>query len=352
MNPLSIGALGTASASADKASAKSGDRSDSNSASRFDALLNASPAAAPAKNTASSSATPAERQDSDASEDPALLLPPGGELLDSTAGKPADETLDDAQWPPLGLSGLIPVPLEPAPAAAAPLPTAAAASGNPVAAPLAGAIVPPGQTPPAPAAEAAVEVTQEQIALPVVAATAKREDSVDTPEPLAFQQLLQGMATTEARASAATPATPATVPGATPDLDSPDFDEAIGTRIGWMADQKISHAHIRITPHDMGQIDVKLQLEGDRLHATFTSAHAEVRSALENSLPRLREMLGEQGLELAQADVGQQQSRSERGEADSGNGSAGNAPGDAHDGLAPAMGTHTLRLRGLLDAYA
>ncbi|WP_202626550.1 flagellar hook-length control protein FliK, partial [Stenotrophomonas acidaminiphila] len=136
------------------------------------------------------------------------------------------------------------------------------------------------------------------------------------------------------------------------DMQAADFDDAIGARVGWLADQKIGHAHIRVTPNDLGPVEVKLQLDGDRVHATFSSAHAEVRQALESGLPRLREMLGEQGLQLAQADVGHRQS--EPGSSNTG----GSGTGTGHDGEPGEAGALTgrdvrpLRLRGLLDAYA
>ncbi|PTT60307.1 flagellar hook-length control protein FliK, partial [Stenotrophomonas sp. HMWF003] len=95
-------------------------------------------------------------------------------------------------------------------------------------------------------------------------------------------------------------------PTATPDVGADDFGDAMSARIGWLADQKIGHAVIRVTPHDLGQIEVRLQIDGDKVHASFSSAHAEVRHALEASLPRLRDMLGEQGFQLGNADVGQQ----------------------------------------------
>jgi len=40
-------------------------------------------------------------------------------------------------------------------------------------------------------------------------------------------------------------------------------------------------------------------------NATFIAAHAEVRQALEAALPKLREMLGEAGIQLDQASVNQ-----------------------------------------------
>lgn len=360
MSGLSINAAGAASVSKDTTAASAGGRSGDKPASGFDALLTASPAPTSSDKPPVAADVAGKRQDSVADTEERQTTTPEGESINGGVEKPAREPVDegtDAQWPPFGLAGLIPVPLEPAPMPTAPLPQAPAAAGNALPAPMAGALALPGQEPLAtgsasavPAvAEAMTEAATEQLVLPRVTETLQLDDSVETPAPLAFQQLLQGMTTPEVRTSAATSAVP---PGATPDVNSPDFDEAFGARIGWLADQKIGHAHIRVTPHDMGQIDVKLQLDGDRLHATFTSANAEVRQALESSLPRLREMLGEQGLQLAQADVGQQQNSPERDEPGVRNGIADNGQADASDVPASAMSSHSLRLRGLLDAYA
>lgn len=359
MNGLSIGMAAAASAGKDMAGTSASGRAGDKPASGFDALLTASPAPAPSDNPTPAASTNSERQDSDADVEHPLSTQ-SSESAEPAVEKPAREPPTDGTdtpWPPLGLSGLIPVPLEPPPMPAPPLPAAPVASGNPPPAPMTGTPQLPGQIPlaaaPAAAApvitEATTEAVAEQVALPRVAETLQLDDSAEPPAPLAFQQILQNMATSEARATA-TPA--AIAPNFTPDVNSPDFDDAFGARIGWLADQKIGHAHIRVTPHDMGQIDVKLQLDGDRLHASFTSAHAEVRQALENSLPRLREMLGEQGLQLAQADVGQQQSSPERDAAGMGNAGTGNVHADGGDEPLPAMSGHSLRLRGLLDAYA
>ncbi|KAG1247842.1 hypothetical protein G6F65_019944 [Rhizopus arrhizus] len=137
-----------------------------------------------------------------------------------------------------------------------------------------------------------------------------------------------------------------------PVLGDDGFDQAIGARLGWLADQKIGHAHIRLSPDDMGPVDVRLQLNGDKVHASFSSPHVDVRQALENSLPRLRELLGEQGFQLALADVGHQAPGGD-GNASGPSGGGGLAgdgeptPGDAS--VSPAQ---LIRQRGLLDAYA
>lgn len=256
----------------------------------------------------------------------------------------------DAPWPPPGLAVLLGVP---APEASAPNAAAAtnpaAGIGQDKATPLALAAQPPvaatGTTAMPATEDAAAPLVTAQIAVK----TMTDDTDVDAPAPANFAQLLQNQPLQELRAPSALTAIEAPTP--TPDLDSGDFDDAIGARVGWLADQKIGHAHIRISPDHMGQIEVKLQMDGDRVHASFTAANADVRHALESSLPRLREMLGEQGLQLSHADVGQQstpQQDSDKGEAGSGLASGSQLEGTD----LPVTSSHNLRMRGLLDAYA
>lgn len=151
-------------------------------------------------------------------------------------------------------------------------------------------------------------------------------------------------------------ATPtATAPTQSPVALDADFDDGVGSRIAWMADQKVGHAEIRVSPDHLGTIDVRLQIDGNRVNAEFHSAHADVRHALESSLPRLRDMLGQQGLQLGQADVGQRQP----GQQPSSNGQAGPANGsDRADGASNTAnagwtpGPAVRATRGLLDEYA
>ena len=147
-----------------------------------------------------------------------------------------------------------------------------------------------------------------------------------------------------ARAAAATPVAPALALPTDPDAG---FDDAFGARIGWLAEQRIGRAEIRLSPEHLGAIEVRLQIDGSRVSAEFQSAHADVRHALENSVGRLRDMLGQQGLQLAHSDVGQG-----RG------GETGNQSGtDRSDGAAENDGfidrpLAPMRSRGLLDEYA
>ncbi|MBB5885295.1 flagellar hook-length control protein FliK [Xanthomonas sp. F1] len=143
-------------------------------------------------------------------------------------------------------------------------------------------------------------------------------------------------------------------PTPTPNLHGNQFDEELGARISWLADQKIGHAHIKLNPAELGPVEVRLHMTGDQVNASFSSNQADVRQALENSLPRLRDMLGQHGFQLGQADVGQQQPQQQQANAQSTPQGGSRSGGELADDLSGSVGipAMVLRQRGLLDAYA
>ncbi|WP_368565457.1 flagellar hook-length control protein FliK [Pseudoxanthomonas sp. UTMC 1351] len=162
--------------------------------------------------------------------------------------------------------------------------------------------------------------------------------------------LMAGSTTTSSNGLART-ATVNPLEAPMPDLHNEQFDEAVGTRLTWMAEQKIGHAHIKISPNDLGTVEVRLRLDGDRVHADFSSAQPEVRQALENSLPKLRDMLGQHGFQLAQADVGHHQnSHPAPNTLGAGDHNGSEDAGLASEALLPRPVRVTAH--GLLDAYA
>ncbi|MBB6366012.1 flagellar hook-length control protein FliK [Xanthomonas sacchari] len=143
-------------------------------------------------------------------------------------------------------------------------------------------------------------------------------------------------------------------PTPTPNLHGNQFDEELGARISWLADQKIGHAHIKLNPAELGPVEVRLHMTGDQVNASFSSNQADVRQALENSLPRLRDMLGQHGFQLGQADVGQQQPQQQQANAQGTPQGGSRSGGELADDLSGSVGipAMVLRQRGLLDAYA
>ena len=286
--------------------------------------------------------------------------------------KPA--ATEDAPWPPPGLAGLVlamPMPADPAAA----LPTTAApalasdGSALPAAAPATNPTLPADApatattTPVAADAKPAATSADDATALPLpemilpgkrsehgegsdVAAVGDRASTplLHAPAAAAVQDLKAALAAGNAIFNGE--------PTPKPVLGDDGFDQAIGARLGWLADQKIGHAHIRLSPDDMGPVDVRLQLNGDKVHASFSSPHVDVRQALESSLPRLRELLGEQGFQLAHADVGHQSPGGEGNAPGQPGGSGIIGDGEPTPGDASVSSAQLIRQRGLLDAYA
>lgn len=91
-----------------------------------------------------------------------------------------------------------------------------------------------------------------------------------------------------------------------PLYDRTAWSQDFGDRIVWMAKQDQQSAEIRITPANLGPVQISLNIEDGKANAVFVSPHAEVCQALEEALPRLREMLNASGISLGQANVGSQ----------------------------------------------
>lgn len=98
------------------------------------------------------------------------------------------------------------------------------------------------------------------------------------------------------------------VPALTRPLSHPDWNQEMGERIVWMNNRGISSAEIRMNPQNMGPITVRIDMNQDQASIAFTAQNADVRTALEASIPKLREMLGSQNVNLADVNVSQQSS--------------------------------------------
>ena len=88
-------------------------------------------------------------------------------------------------------------------------------------------------------------------------------------------------------------------------------DELAG-RIAWIARDNLQSASIRLTPEHLGPLDVQISVRDGDAVITFGANHAETRVALEQSLPRLRELLAAQGIALTQANVSEHPARQDR----------------------------------------
>ncbi|HJV76009.1 MAG TPA: flagellar hook-length control protein FliK [Noviherbaspirillum sp.] len=88
-----------------------------------------------------------------------------------------------------------------------------------------------------------------------------------------------------------------------PQVGTPGWDQALGQKVVWMVGGEHQSASLTLNPPDLGPLQIELKVANSQATANFTAAQPEVRQALEAAMPKLREMLGEAGIQLGQANV-------------------------------------------------
>ena len=78
----------------------------------------------------------------------------------------------------------------------------------------------------------------------------------------------------------------------------------LAQKVVWLASQQSQVAEIHLNPAHLGPVEVMLSISQDQATAQFVSAHPAVRDAIQDALPRLREMLAENGIQLGNVMVG------------------------------------------------
>jgi len=89
-------------------------------------------------------------------------------------------------------------------------------------------------------------------------------------------------------------------------FSSPGWSKALGNQIVWMANQNIKTAEIRLNPANLGPVEVRLEIKDDQINVALSSRHAAVREAMEMTMPKLREMLENDGLNLSDSNISHQ----------------------------------------------
>ena len=130
-------------------------------------------------------------------------------------------------------------------------------------------------------------------------------------------------------------------------------------KITWLATSDKQTAQITLNPAHMGPIEISLNLDKSSATASFVSANAEVRDAIETAMPRLREMFANAGIELGQTNVSSESFRQQSGN-DDGNSNRGAGQGITDKAILGADSTLSLHARtfstqrgnGLVDIFA
>ena len=123
--------------------------------------------------------------------------------------------------------------------------------------------------------------------------------------------------------------------------------DEIGNRLTMMVEQGKHTASLRLSPEHLGPLEVRITMNDDKASVWFGAAHADTRNAIENALPRLREMFASQGLSLTDAGVSREPPRQQANQSTQSS-SSGDFSAEIGDGSVAAS---SMRL-GLLDTYA
>jgi len=127
------------------------------------------------------------------------------------------------------------------------------------------------------------------------------------------------------------------------------WTDELGARLTLMAHQGLTSASLRVTPEHLGPVEVKISVRDSSASVWFGASQADTRAALEQALPRLRELFAAQGLNLTNAGVS---GESPRGAPHS-PGTPLAAPGGAAREAAVISVTSAAPARqGLIDTYA
>ena len=133
-------------------------------------------------------------------------------------------------------------------------------------------------------------------------------------------------------------------------LNQPQGQQQLAEKIRWMVNGRQSMAEIRLDPPEMGSMQIRLNVSGDSASVSFVVQSQHAKEMLADAMPRLRDMFSEQGIDLGESFVSQQQT-GDQGEQQSGGQSGGgfddNVPEDAK-----MNETRVVRqANGLIDDY-
>lgn len=93
-------------------------------------------------------------------------------------------------------------------------------------------------------------------------------------------------------------------------LADPSAAQQIKDRVMVQIQHKLQTAEVQLHPEDLGSMQIKLNLQQDQLSVQFIVQQGAAKEALEQQMPRLRDMLEQQGILLSEGQVEQRQAGS------------------------------------------
>ncbi|WP_168427273.1 flagellar hook-length control protein FliK [Candidatus Colwellia aromaticivorans] len=89
-----------------------------------------------------------------------------------------------------------------------------------------------------------------------------------------------------------------------------DFTEAVKDKVMLMISQKLQQFDITLDPPELGNMQVRVNLQGEQAVVNFLVQSQQTKDALEQNMHKLRELLAELGVDVGDANVEQQSQQS------------------------------------------
>lgn len=140
-----------------------------------------------------------------------------------------------------------------------------------------------------------------------------------------------------------------------PQVGTNAWNHALSQKVVWMIGNEQQSASLTLNPPDLGPLQVVLSVSSTQANAQFYASQPEVRQALEAALPKLREMLGEAGIQLGQANVNTGTPQQQSGYTGGQSSTPSSAPSTTYATETIAVtSTPTIRIarEGLVDTFA
>ena len=95
-------------------------------------------------------------------------------------------------------------------------------------------------------------------------------------------------------------------------LLEPNAATQLKDRLMYQLNNKIQSAEVKITPEDLGTVQIKVNLQQEQLSVQFVVQQSNAKELLEQQMPKLRDLLQQQGFQLTEGQVEQRQANDRR----------------------------------------
>jgi flagellar hook-length control protein FliK len=92
-------------------------------------------------------------------------------------------------------------------------------------------------------------------------------------------------------------------------VGSAAWTDELGGQLTWMTHKGLESGSLRLSPEHLGPVEVRIAVQNGDASVWFGANHPDTRAALEQALPRLREMFANQGLTLTDSGVSRESPR-------------------------------------------